>query len=133
MTVGTPTGRVTSPVVLPPRPSVTVTVRVQADMLGWPESMNDGAAVALLNVPAHELVQAYVSKSPSPSVAEAASAVGWPSTTQAGVAVTWFTVGHWLNWTVTAAWPRPLAVATRTVTEVVAEAPWLSITLMTSG
>ena len=85
--VGVPTGTVTSPVVLPPRPSLTVTVRVQADAPGWLESMNDGDAVVLLNVPAHELVHAKASASPSPSTADAASAVDWPSTTQAGVAV----------------------------------------------
>ena len=44
--------------VLPPRPSLTVTVRVQAEAPGWPESKNDGDVVVLLNVPAHELVHA---------------------------------------------------------------------------
>ena len=58
MTPGIPTGRVRSPVVLPPRPSLTVTVNAQADVLGCPESKNDGEALALLKVPAHELVHA---------------------------------------------------------------------------
>ena len=102
-TVGAPTGTVTSPLVLPPRPSVTVTAIVQLDVLGWPDRRKDGEALASLKVPAHVLVHAYVSASPSLSLAATAKTVAWLSTTQAGVAAIWSTVGHVLIWTLTVA------------------------------
>src|SRR5258706_9411810 len=100
---------------MPPRPSVTVTLRAQLGVAIGPATVKLGFWAAVLsNAPAQADVHAYARLSPSASLAVTASTDDAPTSMRVGLGMTPETTGQVLRSTVTFAVPLPFAFATET-------------------